>query len=202
MMMSNKERPILFSTDMVKAILNNSKTITRRVITKHNSIIGEGGDWNKLDFDGKEILSDNLKQFFVDCPEGSLGNAIVKDGYRCTPWVDNSYPDYKYLHVAYDWHNRGVIYRVYPRYDVGDLLWVKETWFQVGDGHDMPFIVYKAKTPDQGCKWRSSRFMPKWACRIWLEVVSVKPERGQDISEDDAKAEGCWITNPDKIKDL
>ena len=39
-------------------------------------------------------------------------------------------------------------------------------------------------------KWKSSRFLPKWAARIWLEVTGVKVERVQDISIKDAFAEG------------
>ena len=42
--------------------------------------------------------------------------------------------------------------------------------------------------------------MPKWAARIWLKVKDVRVERVQDISEDDARAEGC-ITFSDKIGD-
>ena len=47
---------------------------------------------------------------------------------------------------------------------------------------------------ERGCKedhhWRSPRHMPKWACRLWLEVVDVRKERLQEITEEDAKREG------------
>ena len=39
-------------------------------------------------------------------------------------------------------------------------------------------------------KWRSPLFMPKWASRIWLEIVSVRPERLQEITEEDCLKEG------------
>ena len=89
-------------------------------------------------------------------------------------------------------------------YQVGDLLWVRETW-AVGKGYDSlkPSLIpdvsylrkwYKAETSlieKHGVgKWRSPLFMPKRFARIWLEVTAVKAERLQDISESDIVAEG------------
>lgn len=73
-------------------------------------------------------------------------------------------------------------------YTVGMKLWVRETWALVR-GKD---YYYKATTPDDGCNptWTSPIYMPRWASRLTLEVVSVRVERVQDISEADAKAEG------------
>jgi hypothetical protein len=53
-----KEYPIIFSIPMIKAILDGRKTMTRRVITRNNSIIGEGGDWDKLDWEGKSVYTE------------------------------------------------------------------------------------------------------------------------------------------------
>ncbi len=57
-----KETPILYSPDMVRTYLLGKKTMTRRVITPHNSVIGEGGNWNKLDFEGKSIYKDKISE--------------------------------------------------------------------------------------------------------------------------------------------
>jgi hypothetical protein len=98
-------------------------------------------------------------------------------------------------------------------YAPGDLLWVRETWAEACelDENDKPATdmrtYYRADgepfsrylDPDtdewrEGIKWRPSIFMPRWASRISLRVTAVKVERLQDISEDDAKAEGIFQT--------
>jgi hypothetical protein len=86
----------------------------------------------------------------------------------------------------------------------GDRLWVKETWATTGNwDHLKPsqlssvwgdVIVYKASEP-YTCyhKWRSSRFMPKWVSRIKLDIIDVRVERLQQISEANAIAEGIEL---------
>lgn len=99
--------------------------------------------------------------------------------------------------------------------EVGDTLWVRETWgtIQACDHmkpRDVPVnsaVGYLA-TQDimtwcqTGCdgaagKWRPSIFMPRWASRISLRVTAVRMERLQDISEEDAKAEGLSTLTKD-----
>lgn len=80
-------------------------------------------------------------------------------------------------------------------FKVGDHLWVRETW-QDGDYalNEPRGPVYRATDPDwetgEGWKWIPSIHMPKWASRITLEVMEVRVQRLQEISEEDAKAEG------------
>ncbi len=78
-----------------------------------------------------------------------------------------------------------------PYGDVGDRLWVRETWcyYGAGDAH----LGYKATDeicPDAIDKWKPSIYMPRAASRIMLEVTEVRVQRLQDISEEDAIAEG------------
>jgi hypothetical protein len=71
----------------------------------------------------------------------------------------------------------------------GDTLWVRETWRTVGV--IMPVVEYKATFPHDSCvPWKPSIHMPRWASRITQKVVGVRAERLQDITEEDAKAEG------------
>ncbi len=77
----------------------------------------------------------------------------------------------------------------------GDRLWVRETWYQI---HNKDFttgqVIYKADGWESEDKkplgWRSPMFMPRWASRILLEIVSIRVERVQEISIDDIFAEG------------
>ena len=83
-------------------------------------------------------------------------------------------------------------------YTVGDRLWVRETWDYTGQGLD---CVYKADAKPTDIfpweKYRPSIFMPRWASRITLEIVEIKVEKLQDISEADAIAEGLEsLTRP------
>ncbi len=81
-------------------------------------------------------------------------------------------------------------------YKSGDILWVRETWTSCAtidswfDNKNM--YIYKTDFQDQKViwKWRSPIHMPKEAARIFLKVKSIQPERLQDITEEDAIAEG------------
>lgn len=97
------------------------------------------------------------------------------------------------------------------RYKVGDILWVRETYFRETcesdcsgrtDENECPFMRmgescygYKAQyTTGEGdlkIKWRPSIFMPKEACRLFLRVTAVRAERVTQITEEDAIREGC-----------
>lgn len=87
-----------------------------------------------------------------------------------------------------------------PFGQVGDRLWVRETWAEWQPGSP----VFKAdgsditghKSDQLVSSWRPSVHMPRWASRITLEITGIRVERVQDISEDDARAEGvapAWL---------
>lgn len=98
-----------------------------------------------------------------------------------------------------DGHGR----EIKPKYQPGDILWVRETWATVSSG----IIEYKAtyKEPYTGSaevdhignkiKWRPSIFMPREAARIFLKVKEVSVERLIDISDSDVVNEGFQTKN-------
>jgi len=69
--------------------------------------------------------------------------------------------------------------------------------------HIVPAFTYRW-VPGQGpCRWRRSIHMPKWACRLWLEVVSVRKERLQEIAGPrEVEAEGIRCGERDKFSEV
>lgn len=131
-------RPILFSTPMVRAILEGNKTMTRRIVKPQPESI----------------------DFYED------RNVWFPAVSKCP-------------------------------YEVGDVLWVRETYRALVDcaTGEFAYWSYKADMPDDfhkqyPHKWKSSLFMPKSACRIFLRIKSIRVERVMDISEEDAILEG------------
>lgn len=171
-----KERPILFSAGMVKAIRqeNNPKTQTRRIIK----------------FPRPDRWLDDLKSAY---PDGK-GDWVFWDHDEpgLAEFTKKAYP------------NGGGIPCPYGK--PGDHLWVRETWSAIGFAAKLPIsemnkaygdnIVYKADV-DQSLyyDWRPSIHMPRWASRITLEIVRVRVERVRDISPHDAEAEGIQVSH-------
>lgn len=89
----------------------------------------------------------------------------------------------------------------------GDRLWVREAWATDFIFDDLPPcnipedspLLFRADESATGIvafewgKWRPSIHMPRWASRIVLEIIAVRLERLQDISEADAEAEGMDV---------
>lgn len=100
--------------------------------------------------------------------------------------------------VFFDQHTSGIKPKVFkcPYGQVGDVLWVRETWqtsFNENKGKWYP--IYRADggvwfDDDGPLKWKPSIHMQKKYARIWLRIKNVRVERLQDISEEDAIAEG------------
>ncbi|MEH4659836.1 hypothetical protein [Phytobacter diazotrophicus] len=95
-----------------------------------------------------------------------------------------------------DEENHGDYWYPCPFGDVGDRIWVRETFAYGTDfGETDVGCFYRATDPgwddnDTGARWRPSIHMPRWASRITLEITGVRVERLASISDDDAGKEG------------
>lgn len=144
-----KHRPILFSTPMVKAILEGRKNQTRRVVK------------------ARSYISD------------------VVDGVPYEMTEDDSQP----IKCPYGY--------------VDDVLWVREKWAPIIDDTGKRIGFYHSTDTDiYTGKWKPSIHMPKEACRLFIKIKSIRVERLQDISEEDAKLEGVesWVNERLKSK--
>lgn len=161
-----KEHPILFSGPMIRAILDGRKTMTRRVV--------------KPTMTTPRIAPLRMEPWLIDGEQETDDNGV--------PLWAGFHPDYpgeaKWFGCPYG--------------QPGDRLWVRETWLQ--DNRITRYRADGVNAPPQqwdfpGAVWRPSIHMPRWASRLTLEITGVKVERLQDISEEDAIAEGAIATN-------
>jgi len=159
-----KERPILFSGPMVKAILEGRKTQTRRTYRLQKDM-----------------------EWYQDL------------GGEAGGWYTN----------GIGWWN--VEEEVCPYGKPGDCLWVREAWAPLVVGNERDFI-YRAdhhaglEKRDGDQKWKPSIHMPRIACRLMLEITGTRVERLNEISVEDAIAEGIepvrniWKLYGERIK--
>lgn len=175
---------ILFSSSMVLALLAGRKTQTRRLVNPQPM-----PECPFTSFDGRTAI---WRRVYSTSPEVSMTSTV-----RC---------------------------RFAP---VGRRLWVRETWAPYPEDRQDPAtdVCYRADRTTWGStetdppnvnrpkpwldlernptlaapKWRPSLLMPRWASRITLEVTEIRVQRIQDISEEDAAAEGCDVSKEDHV---
>lgn len=161
-----KERPILFSAPMVRAILEGRKTVTRREIktrmrsadTSFELHQQQDGSWRPMHTFDESCMDDQGTEHPILCPYGKPGDRL---------WVRETC-------LINDFRDGGV-----PEAERADCQ-----------------IIYRADgTPDwegeeELIRWRPSIHMPRWASRILLEITDVRVERLQDITRADIRAEG------------
>ena len=149
-------KPILFNTEMVRAILDGRKTCTRRLPRKQ------------------------IEEKYLEYEE----------------WVCAVAPP------GSTWLREKEFYEEYPPYQLGDILYVRETW-----GHpiflnsDKQYVFRADKIAESGFKndshiWHPSIHMPKEAARIWLKVTNVRVERLNEITDKGAEREGAQPDYP------
>lgn len=158
-----KEKPILFSGEMVKAILDGTKTQTRRVV-KGKFIPGpydvvqlvgdeEVGLWAPRSKSGKMFIDHTWRPF--RCPYGVPGDRL---------WVRE---------------------RWWTKYEPNQ----NRSWAGVGEYCKDTCVNIHGKIKDRD-GYHPSIHMFRWLSRITLEITDIRVERVQDITEEDARAEG------------
>lgn len=192
------DKPILFSGPMVRAILDGRKTQTRRVVKPQPSLFQKevvGAHWVDPFFEGDPAFwavnseGKYLGKWRKDCPYGQPGGLL---------WVRETFADVN------SESGPGFAYRAdesfgRPDYDGPDY----------GAGPSFDYDKYPRGSFSmwysdllngaEGHSWKPSIHMPRWASRITLEITGVRVERLQDISEDDARAEGIPPFVPEDI---
>ncbi len=195
--MKNKIKPILFGTPMVQAILEGRKTQTRRILkpqpnawvskipyksttkkpSKNESVWAEDDGSKYEPIKSKYQIGDILwvrettRIGAWDIEDGKMAfDYKASPELNKTPWCEIKNEDWfetEVIKIADELHEKGIKPDMH-----GDYTWEP------------------GKSP---LKWKPSIFMPKAACRIFLEVTDVRVERLLDISEDDSISEGIYF---------
>lgn len=208
----SKETPILFSAPMVRAILEGRKTQTRRIVRDphgypmHNpmsihkmaSVYPAAKSGWVFWYPDHEGLAEFTKQQYetgLDCPYGGPGDLLwVKEtwGYLGQQW-DSNRPEVETIFLKY-WADESKRDLIVPNGEA-DKLTPKQNGIPDESVDRLTYCEWIDKWWERQKK-KSARFMPKWAARIWLEITGRRLVRVQDISEEDAIAEGL-IPLPD-----
>ncbi|MCT2385144.1 hypothetical protein [Erwinia pyrifoliae] len=188
-----RERPIIFNAEMVCAVLDGSKTQTRRIIKvqPESNQFGLGritdstqrSDIGKYHWSESNACGNHVRSNLFSCPFGAVGDRLwVRETWAMLGNEDT---------CAIDWNDNIVktggsevarIYRASCEQRPGNYgLW------SIPDD-----AVWKPHTDDMQYEgaWTPSIHMPRWASRITLQITGVRVERLQGISEADATAEG------------
>lgn len=195
-----KQRPIIFSAPMVPPILADKKTQTRRVVKVQptclplpknapdalNCALG-AFVWNEMQLPPESILK--------LCPYGIVGDQL----WGREPWRIGAWNEHGQFIIEYSDGSRSDWLSDPDDVD-GEKFnnIVMQCSDELNNKGIQPDADGQYHWPDgeSPLRWRSSMFMPRWASRILLEVTNTLIERVQDISQQDAIAEGAPPSHP------
>jgi hypothetical protein len=184
--MSTKERGVLFNDQMVKALIAGRKWQTRRMVNFRDSAFSfphtayrsawahPGGGWTFSDLSRKPDDWVAACERGFPCPYPVGTRLWVKEGVWCN---DPAIPRGK---------NGGALW---PKLDRESGL----NWFDSNCQYTADWPTDALTSVPQGSRCLNKMFMPRWASRINRVVTAVRVQRLQDISEDDAQAEGVQL---------
>lgn len=171
------DKPIIFSAPMVRALLDGSKTQTRRILKPqpdHGELQGWLLDTNEILF-GHSTLTRHCQRIKLPIREGD--RLWVRENFQAHSWAADCVTIRYFAEIRTKGFTDQIEQIKYP------------------DGDRNAFKYIAPKGPDT---WRPSIHMPRWASRLTLAVTDVRVERLQDISKEDALAEGV---HPDLCPD-
>lgn len=203
------ERAIIMTPHSITALLGGTKTQTRRLVDTRRLAVATSEETRAEDCGLRPVPRLPAGRHRVSLnPQGAV---FVKDpvfGLKpgefnfCCPYLRGK------TELVRRNFDRGC-WTITPwRTTEPSRLWVKERWDYFGGDEylyqrDPAAVLYFERDAHTGDhlqrKWRTPLFMPRWASRMTLEVVEARLQRLQDISEDDAIAEGArqWPDVPD-----
>jgi len=195
-----KERGLSFLAEFVPKVLDGSQTVTRR-LGGLNEINENPDDWDMPVAGGGPdegswlFPSQGKDSIIIKCPHGVPGDRFyIKETWQICGWPEGSEPFSVRLRDGVKVVDCGP-----DEFPDGEAT-IERLWMQCGDDCDKAGLTVNGEgmyiwEDEISCptRWRSGRFQPKWACRPqrW-EIVSVRPESLQDITEEDSVWEGFY----------
>lgn len=166
-----KERPILFSGAMVRAVLKGRKTVTRRMIkpsmrsadTQFELHQEQDGSWRPMHTFDESSMDHLGTEHPIACPYGQVGDRL---------WVRESFADLQ---------GTGIEHRPDPAGPLQRYAFAADS---------PPGSASDEARKDFGIKWKPSIHMPRAVCRILLEITGLRVERLQAITTEQLIAEG------------
>lgn len=203
-----KERPILFSAPMVRAILEGRKMMTRRVVKPQPVLNLDSADILEIGkkenralgyFSGSTPYRWSHKDHAPEhtpCPYGQPGDRLwVRENFQMTvsgfsQSTENGYENFESFWLDYAAGG-----------EPAKFYFVNGKPVE-GTPEDVDYAMANRLSYSGREGWRPSIHMPRWASRITLEVTGVRVDRLQDISEVDARAEGapCDLATVDSVR--
>lgn len=163
-------RPIIFSAPMIRALLDGQKTQTRRIAKLNHA--------GRVAFGGRNWHCDDPRAVMA-CPYGQPGDLLwVREAWQYANWTDDGLP-----FIGYRASGVTMLREVFPESWTERLI---EIWAELSKDDNFQ-IDHRAADRH----WRPSIHMPRWASRLTLRITDVRVQRLQEISEDDARAEGA-----------
>lgn len=201
-------KPILFSGDMIRAILDGRKTQTRRImkpqiagpwqvedppvfgrITSPHPLKGRFGVFIRANRDTKFPRAD-----LIPCPYGQPGDLLwVRENWRPYAWHEGDPVDIEFT----DGTVRACECRLED--EARNIDWEVSIWESASAECQKAGLelndegVYSWEPGESPLKWRPSIHLPRWASRITLKITDVRVQRIQEITRQDAAAEGVCL---------